>query len=244
MAKKLLLFALVATLLASCKEEPAVFTLGFEPEVDGSTWRPEVGFTTNGSDQAKVDRLQFYISNVILKKNDGSEEFIDSTYFIDLINGPSEWILNVAEGDYSSVCFSIGVPDDRNLDNPAKYNEDHPLSLRRDMHWNWSTGYIFAMVEGDWDSTGTGNFEDIFLYHPGTPGLYQSVCFDEGISVGTENPVDFRLKMEIPYLLASPSDTFNLSTENFTHSTPVGSEKYKLAERLIKNLAKEAIYRP
>ncbi|MCI4668123.1 MAG: hypothetical protein MRZ79_08170 [Bacteroidia bacterium] len=244
MNKKIFVLIFVGLSVISCKQEPSILEINFKPEVNGSAWTAETAFTLRGTDQVKVDHLEFFVSGLTLKKADGTEEFIDESFLIDMVDGSRQITLSIPEGDYTSLCFGLGVPEDRNLDNPAQYSEDHPLSIRTNMHWSWSTGYIFAKVEGDWDSEGNGNFDKFFLYHPGTMGLYQDVCIDEGINIDGEDPLAYDLIVEVPYLIASPSDTLDLATENFSHSTPVGSSAYKLAERVMLNLANEAIRRP
>ncbi|MBC8083786.1 MAG: hypothetical protein H7Z21_11290 [Hymenobacter sp.] len=105
-------------------------------------------YTTPAGDQFTVTTFRYYISNIKLKKADGTE-FIqpeaESYYLIDQARTESQKISipNVPDGDYNSLTFTIGVDSARNVDGVK------PGALApSDMFWNWNTGYIFMKLEG------------------------------------------------------------------------------------------------
>jgi len=233
----------VLCLFSSCKQELSVLNVQIDAEAEGSPWNVDQLFSTTGSDQVKIDKIKFYVSNVSLRNEDGDEVENGEIYLIDLAEGENQFTISDFEaGNYDRLCFSIGVPADLNLQDPAQYESSHPLSIRQDMHWSWSVGYVFAKIEGDWDSTGTGNFEKPILYHTGLQELYEEVCFDAaGLALSDESPKSIRLTLDVPSLFVSDSDSLNLSTENFSHTSPVGSKAFEISKKVTRQLTQEAL---
>jgi len=96
-----------------------------------------------------ISKLKYYIGNIRLKKKDGREYFIvGSKYF--LVNeedDTSKQIISsdIADGEYSSISFSIGVDSLHNCSG-AQSGALDPMNA---MFWAWNTGYIFFKLEGN-----------------------------------------------------------------------------------------------
>lgn len=115
-------------------------------------------YTTAAGDQFTITALRYYISNIKLKKADGSE-FVqrESYYLIDqgIENSHKFTIPNVPLGDYNGVTFTIGVDSTRNVSG-AQVGALAPS----DMFWTWNSGYIYTKLEGR--STQSANGAIIF----------------------------------------------------------------------------------
>lgn len=113
-------------------------------------------YTNANGDQFNVTLLNYYISNVKLKKGDGTVYTVpqDSSYFLvkESVAASREIKLkNIPAGDYTEVTFTVGVDSTRNtmdlskrtgmLDPAANSGEDN-------MYWSWNSGYIFFKMEG------------------------------------------------------------------------------------------------
>ena len=113
-------------------------------------------YTNANGDQFNVTLLNYYISNVKLKKGDGTVYTVpqDSSYFLvkESVAASREIKLkNIPAGDYTEVTFTVGVDSARNtmdlakrtgiLDPAANSGEDN-------MYWSWNSGYIFFKMEG------------------------------------------------------------------------------------------------
>lgn len=167
-------FALVTTLF-SCKKEndnnstpqPTPTTIVIELEhVWGATAEPfemDKEFIQPMSGEKITFRtLRYYLSNVKLKKTDGSwwsepesYRLIDAAVDIQ----PELEIKGVPTGDYTEISFTIGVDSTRNVSGA----QDGALSPSNGMFWSWNTGYIFIKAEGDAPASATGSF----AYHIG-----------------------------------------------------------------------------
>lgn len=103
-------------------------------------------YATGAGDQITVTTFRYFISNIKLKKADGTEWAQPESYhLIDQAIPASQKVslANVPSGDYTSLTFTIGVDSTRNVSGA----QAGALS-KSDMFWNWNTGYIFMKLEG------------------------------------------------------------------------------------------------
>ena len=113
-------------------------------------------YTNANGDQFNVTLLNYYISNIKLKKSDGTVYTVpqDSSYFLvkeSVADSREIKLSNIPAGDYSEVSFTVGVDSARNtmdlskrtgiLDPAANSGDDN-------MYWSWNSGYIFFKMEG------------------------------------------------------------------------------------------------
>lgn len=99
------------------------------------------------ADSFTVTLFNYYISNVKLKKSDGtyftetnSYHLIKETDAASLMFKLSE----VPEGEYTEVQFMLGVDSTRNVSGA----QTGALDPANGMFWSWNSGYIMAKVEG------------------------------------------------------------------------------------------------
>ncbi len=203
------------------------------------------------------ERFRMLLSDVRLVKEDGTEEVFDSDLLVDLAsndlisaegsvprgnNHLREVGYDLTPGVYKQLKFNVGVPANRNNGNPADYQEDHPLSIRQGLHWTWSSGYIFLQIDGRLDSTGTGgSYNQAFVYHAGTNELLREVTIELG-DFTLEDQMETQLYLHVDARRAffGAFDMVDMVQDNFTHSTPAGSEDFKLAEQVINNFSDRA----
>ncbi|MBS1774468.1 MAG: hypothetical protein JST82_16545 [Bacteroidetes bacterium] len=98
-------------------------------------------------DTFTVSSYQYYISNISLFKDDGSEyKESDSYHLINESSATSKQltIKNIPTGDYVKIRFLIGVDSLRNVSG-AQTGALDPIN---GMFWTWNTGYIMARMEG------------------------------------------------------------------------------------------------
>lgn len=113
-------------------------------------------YTNANGDQFNVTLLNYYISNIKLKKSDGTVYTVpqDSSYFLvqESIAASREIELNnIPAGDYTEVTFMVGVDSLRNtLDLSKRTGILDPAAHSGDdnMYWSWNSGYIFFKMEG------------------------------------------------------------------------------------------------
>ncbi len=171
--RAVLLLGIMIVLLASCrKKDPPVtqtpdppsgptgqitfaFTnvAGDEPLVLDST-----SYVNENGDTFTVSGYAYYISNISLSANDGSNYTEPESYHLiteAVGTSKSLTINNIPEGTYTSVRFLIGVDEARNTSGA----QTGALDPMHSMFWDWNTGYIMAKLEGHSpQSTGPANF--------------------------------------------------------------------------------------
>jgi len=113
------------------------------------------GALNNYDDDFNVTRLEYYISDISLIHDGGIETFVEDLWI--LANASSTTEIDLGQHDVTSVeklKFYIGVNPDYNHLDPATYPSTHPLAPKfPSMHWGWSPGYRFMVIEG-WGGAG------------------------------------------------------------------------------------------
>lgn len=122
------------------------------PHIHPAT-QEEITFTT----------LRYYISNVILHKDNGEQWIEPESYRIVTVGNNSSIVTlnvdNIPPGDYNAITFTVGVDAPRN----SSGAQTGALSPSEGMFWSWTTGYIFIKAEGMSPAAPNGQF----MYHIG-----------------------------------------------------------------------------
>lgn len=157
-------FAGISLLFAACKkeevttpttDEKGALILNFDNVVGTQNLQlnsPAL-YTNAAGEQFSVSMFKYYISNIKLKKADGTEYVVpqDSSYFlVDEEKAASQMIKlsNVPVADYTDVTFTIGVDSARNTMATDKRTGALDV-LTCGMYWSWNSGYIFVKMEGN-----------------------------------------------------------------------------------------------
>lgn len=117
----------------------------------------------------KLNRIQYYMDEIILVHDGGST---DTAAALALVDGFSQTNLNLGIftiDSLESIRFAIGVNASLNHLDPTTYNPNHPLAPKSpSMHWGWTAGYRFIAAEG----LGGSTFGQIFEFHGLGDGNY------------------------------------------------------------------------
>lgn len=171
---KLYALALVALPLAvACKKDKKenttttsydVVTLKIE-----HTWQDSLEFALGDTlvhpvtgDSLSFTTFKYYISNIRLKKADGTWWTQSESYhLLDLTNGTTAEVVlsNVPFGEYTDVEYVLGVDSTRNVSGA----QTGDLSTSFGMFWSWNSGYIMLKAEGISPQANMGSFS----YHLG-----------------------------------------------------------------------------
>ena len=154
-----------------------------------------------------ISKFKYYISNIHLKKSDG-EEFISNNYF--LVNEEKKdskqiELLNVGEGEYTSMSFTVGVDSLHNCSGV----QSGALDPVNGMFWAWNTGYVFLKLEGrSPESKSNGN---IIEYHiggfknPSNCIRKITLKFANSLMVEKENRSLIKIKADASEVLKTPT---------------------------------------
>jgi hypothetical protein len=115
---------------------------GAQPLVLNTGW-----YVNANGDSLQVSMFKYYISNIVLVKEDGTEvKEPESYHLIDEATNESKsfTIKGIPPGNYTKMKFLIGVDEARNTSGA----QTGALDPAHGMFWNWDTGYIMAKLEG------------------------------------------------------------------------------------------------
>lgn len=164
--------AFVSFISTSCKKKEEHHTEGdIELEFDhkwGMNWaafsmNTEMTHPSTG-EKMTFTTLRYYISNVKLKKEDGSwwnENESCHLITVGTNTSPKVKLEDVPVGKYTAIEYTIGVDSTRNVSGA----QTGALAPSNGMFWSWLTGYIFIKAEGTSPDSGASNGE--FKFHIG-----------------------------------------------------------------------------
>lgn len=152
-------------------------------------------YSNASGESFNISQLQYFISNIILRRTDGKDYAIhqDDSYFLVQENKPAtqQIKLMVPNGDYNQLTFVVGVDSLRNTMNISKRTGvlDPASSMDNGMYWSWNSGYIFLKMEGESPAAPadpTGNRK--FRFHIGGFGGYSAPTINNIKSVTLDLP--------------------------------------------------------
>jgi len=173
--KTISIFIIILTFAWSCKkEDTSTATTGslkleIEHLANDTTLKLGKEYTNPSGEKMIFSKFDYYISNIILTKTDGTTYVVprDSSYHLIQFDGLANPIItlkNVPFGDYNKVTFTIGVDSLKNTEDVTMRPGD--LDISKGMYWSWNSGYIFLKAEGTYNSDTSKKFK----YHIGLYG--------------------------------------------------------------------------
>ena len=168
--------------------------------------------------------LRGYVSAIKIYNDQDSCITIQDYALLNWFEDPTISI-DAAPWQVSKISFSLGVPAAVNtLTDPTTYPNSHPLSVAGSsgMFWTWNTGYIFYMLNGKTDLTGsaTAPLIDPIAYHCGDDTLYQTLVFNTTpIQTEAGKSYQWNLAFDAKKCVWNETDTMDFSTEYLTHTT-------------------------
>lgn len=136
-------------------------------------------YVNSSGETFSVSKLNYYISNIILTRNDESQFTVpqDSSYFLisEEHDGSQRVVINnIPSGDYNKITFTIGVDSLRStMDVSKRQGVLDPAQGHDGMYWTWNSGYIFFKMEGTSPSA-SADQDNKFYYHIGGYGGYET----------------------------------------------------------------------
>ncbi|TAE56614.1 MAG: hypothetical protein EAZ89_04515 [Bacteroidetes bacterium] len=249
-----------ALLLAACKggdnpKNKGTFELQFVAKVGGQVFEKNQNFENILGQTFSLETFKAYISNIKLVKENGEELALADVVLYDFAEGVAHKTdhgegvfkgFEVPAGKYKGLKFGLGVPAALNNGNPAVYADAQPLSVSQGMHWNWTTGYIFVKMDGVVDPSAAAGDEKGITYHMGTNELYREKSYllpEHAFQIVEDEELQFIIEVDINRFFYNSADSIDMVQTNFTHSTPVGSDSYLLAEKIMNNFAERSLYK-
>ncbi|MEO6303657.1 MAG: MbnP family protein [Bacteroidia bacterium] len=98
-------------------------------------------------DTFTVTKLKYYISNIVITKNDNSTFTESNSYHLIDLADPATTLLSIANvpfDSYKSISFTLGVDSAANCSGAQAGD----LAQSKGMFWTWNSGYIMFKLEG------------------------------------------------------------------------------------------------
>ena len=182
--KYLLLYLILFVFLTACddSDSPSMgagkIVIEFDNRIGEEDLQLNTEYINASGEKFAVSRLNYFISNIRLIKEDGTEFAVpqDSSYFLikeDVPESQQITLNNIPAGDYNKISFLIGVDSIRSkMDITLRTGVLDPAS-EDGMYWTWNSGYIFFLMEGTSPSA-PAESDHKFYYHIGGYGGYES----------------------------------------------------------------------
>ena len=121
-------------------------TISFTNYVGSSVLNADSTYKNQLGQPFSVTNIKYYISNIYLKKANGSKYVCKEYYLIDDRDDDTKQInlTDVPDGEYTAIEYIIGVDS---LHNCSGIQEG-ALDPIKGMFWAWNTGYIFLKFDG------------------------------------------------------------------------------------------------
>jgi hypothetical protein len=145
------------TLLSGCKKDSdslaTTSSVNFTVENMAGTQDLALNNTvasTAAGEKFTVSTFEYYLSNIVFTKSDGTTYAAPDTYYLVDQAKPTSLsfaVPNVPIGDYTGVSFIVGVDAQKTgLTDPSTFTGD--LNQANNMYWTWNSGHIFMKLEG------------------------------------------------------------------------------------------------
>ena len=105
----------------------------------------------NLSEKFTVERLQYYISEIVVIHDGGIETPVENMWVLVNATETFTFKLGVLNGvdNIEGLSYGIGVNEEVNHNDPSEWPLGHALyPASPSMHWGWSAGYRFIAMEG------------------------------------------------------------------------------------------------
>jgi len=167
-------------------------------------------YTNASGEIIRFSRFQYYLSNFVLTRINGSKVALPNTYFLlDAAAKDSITLANVSNAEYSGISFLIGIDSTKSKEGAHSGDLD-PV---KNMFMEWS-GYTYVAMEGLY-GTSNPNKEFAYIIRGYSPSQYyaaQNVSFSFDKSYNLNKPKRMLFKVDILEAFKNPAD-FKVSSK-------------------------------
>ncbi len=179
--KQLIALSFCALLFSCCnnnRETTTDLDLVFQANYGDEILQYNTVYQQEGGVAFEISRSDFFISDVRLTADDGSEINLMDYAQVDFEDSPGGVRImiedNVPIGNYESITFGLGLNSDLNAQSPIDFPADDVLN-NSGYYWAAWNSYIFSKQEGRHDTDGDGVPETGWIVHTGKDDIYKEV---------------------------------------------------------------------
>jgi hypothetical protein len=214
-------------LFTSCEKDPGTLQVNFQAMYGEEPIVLLDDYVYHDGSTIEFTKLDFYISDVSLIRNDDTELVLTDIEFVNLTAGHED-AGDAADGypirfndleaaNFKTLRFNIGVPQDLNSKEPGEFESSHPLA-RSSHYWTPWTSYIFAKTEGRIDTLGDGIPDLGFLQHSGKDELLRSFTVDVPIAIEGEKTTEITIAIDYEKLYGSAAEYLDIKSKPLAHN--------------------------
>lgn len=210
----------------------------FDNQADGSALTFGKTYTNAAGESLQLTTFDYYISNVVLVKADGTRFVVpkDKSYFLckhDDADTREIKIDDVPAGDYTQLEFMVGVDSAKSVSPIGERTGVlDPAAGANGHYWSWNSGYIFVKMEGT--SPVAPAPDNIFQYHVGLFGGYDSPTLNNLKTIKLTAPGEaaevregknaphFHLYVDALAIFSSPTNV-SIAAKPFSHGDAYSS---------------------
>ncbi len=168
-----------------------------------------------------ISTLKFYANYMKLVSTTGVEVDVNEFYLYESYDVKSI-TASVPAGTYNKIKYDVGVKEKINHENPNIYPLGHPLAVSSSMNWGQTLGYLFLMLEGYTDPTGSASIFSNFKYDCGLDSLYKSVTLPiTAVTIAENATTPIEIQIDVNQLFDGNAGNVDIVNNNITHSTGV-----------------------
>lgn len=163
---KKILYTVLSFVVCSNAIAQSTLSLNFHPKSNGQDlFLNQIAQDINGNDMT-ISAFNYYISNIHVIYDGGQDLDLSDTILLVKTDAGSFDMGQYDVPNIEQVNFSVGVPQDINHLDITLYPTGHFLSFQSpSMHWGWTSGYKFLLVDGRADDNGDGTPTKLFQLH-------------------------------------------------------------------------------
>lgn len=150
--------------LNCCCEYP-VFEFRIFRVAGSADYSPDSAYVDAGNNAFSIADVRFYISEVHLVNDSGTEVGVTDSIGIEKLDGSGALVEDnfirvnpdqnlyelgtiLTQGNFNTVRFTVGLAEDVNHGNPDIFSVDHPLAIQSDsLHIDQQSGYKFNAMD-------------------------------------------------------------------------------------------------
>lgn len=182
--------------------------LELEPSVGAAPLQLNAGTYANGNgEQFTVSAFKYYLSNVKLRRVDGSQYAVPDSYFlVDVAQAGSQHITlpGVPAGEYTGLSFVVGVDSARNVAGA----QTGALDPVHGMFWDWNSGYIFMRLEGTSPASATGRLLFAIMGFQRPYNALRTIGLPFGgatVTVSPDHEPEIHLRVDVQKMFVGPT---------------------------------------
>lgn len=167
-------------------------------------------YITASSDTIRVSQLQYYFTNIVFQRSDGSLVAANNYHLVDFSDPLTSMIKisNIPKGEYTRILFFVGVDSLHNHSGAQTGALDPAYS----MFWTWNVGYIFFRINGNFGSTNTSYSLDL-----GGDANLMKYSLPLNMELSADKTI--KLKMDLKELFQTPFNYDLKSDQKDIHTT-------------------------